>query len=75
MPITRKLEEIVSNLDDMSDTIEEIKDGAESEPIATEKLDRLQTDMTRAADLIEESLETAHPGPESVKAAADGRDS
>lgn len=61
MPNTRKLEEIVSNLDDMSDTIEEIKEQGGCEPVASEKLDKLQTDMTRASDLIEETLETALP--------------
>ena len=61
MPTTRKLEDIVSNLDDMSDTIEEIKDRAEGEPVATGKLDRLQTDMTRTSELIEETLETGVP--------------
>ncbi len=75
MTTTRKLEEIVSNLDDMSETIEEIKDRVESEPIATEKLDRLQTDMTRAADLIEESLETSHPSTEAETPPAGSRDS
>lgn len=74
MPTTRKLEEIVSNLDDMSETIEEIKERVESEPIATGKLDRLQTDMTRASDLIEESLETAHPAGEAETPAAGSRD-
>ena len=61
MPTTRKLEEIVSNLDDMSDTIEEIKDRPGGEPISTRKLDELQTEITRASDLIEETLETGLP--------------
>lgn len=61
MTISRKLEDIVSNLDDMSTTIEEIKEQAESEPIANKKLDSLQTEMTRTAELIEESLEISHP--------------
>lgn len=65
MTTSRKLEDIVSNLDDMSTTIEEIKDRVESEPIATEKLDSLQIEMTRAAELIEESLETSDPAAES----------
>lgn len=61
MANSRKLEDIVSNLDDMSTTIEEIKDKVESEPIATAKLDSLHTEMTRAAAIIEESLEASEP--------------
>ena len=61
MTSTRKLDDIVSNLEDMSETIEDIKDRVGHEPIATEKLDVLQTDMTRTADLIEETLEMTHP--------------
>lgn len=57
MTTSRKLEEIVSNLDDMSETIEELKDRAEAEPVAIEKLDKLQSEMTRVTDRIEESLE------------------
>jgi len=75
MPTTRKLEEIVSNLDDMSDTIEEIKDRSGSDPIATGKLDSLQTEMTRTSDLIEETLETALPAAESKLPADDSGDS
>ena len=75
MPTTRKLEEIVSNLDDMSDTVEEIKDRAGSELIATEKLDQLQTEMTRASDLIEETLETGLPAAEPKLPADDSGDS
>lgn len=41
----------------MSETIEELKDQAEAEPIAIEKLDELQSQMTGAADRIEESLD------------------
>jgi hypothetical protein len=54
----RKLEEIVSNLDDMSETIEEIKDQKGGASDATDKLDSLQGEMTRATDLIEEALES-----------------
>ncbi len=54
---TRKLEEIASNLEDMSETIEEIKTETVTRPDLSEKLDTLQTEMTRAADRIDESLE------------------
>jgi hypothetical protein len=60
---SRKLEDIASNLDDMSVTLEEIKEeikGADRHDTDT-KLDKVQTDMERAADVIEESLETQPP--------------
>jgi len=57
----RKLEDIASNLEDMSTTIEEIKDQVPAAPIETGKLDSLQTEMRRTAELIEESLETSKP--------------
>jgi hypothetical protein len=53
----RTLEDIVSNLDEMSVTIEEIKDqGCAS--ATTDKLDSLREEMTRTAELIEEALES-----------------
>ena len=61
MTTERKLEDIASNLDDMSTTIEEIKDQIPSAPIDTAKLDSLQLEMSRTADLIEESLEAPKP--------------
>ena len=71
----RKLEDIVSNLDDMSTTIEEIKDESGSGPIATGKLDSLQTEMSRTAGLIEETLETPDPAGDSDTPAIPERDS
>jgi predicted RNA-binding Zn-ribbon protein involved in translation (DUF1610 family) len=60
---SRKLEEMASNLDDLSVTLEEIKeeitDGNRRE---TEKLDKVHTEMERAADAIEESLPRHTPG-------------
>ena len=56
---TRKLEEIASNLDDMSVTLEEIKEeikgqgSAESLP----KLDRVHSELERVADVIEEAVD------------------
>ena len=57
MTSTRKLGEIASTLDEMSDTIEEIKERVETEPDAIKKLDRLQAEMARVTEIVEESLE------------------
>ena len=60
---SRQLEEMASNLDDLSLTLEEIKeeitDGSRRE---TEKLDKVHTEITRTADAIEESLMRQTPG-------------
>jgi hypothetical protein len=54
---SRKLEDIASNLDDMSITLEEIKEEiASDDPRSTDKLDQIQNDMERAADKIDDSL-------------------
>ena len=58
MTSSRKLEDIASNLEDMSTTLEEIKDRVGEEPVVADRLESLRTDMTRTAGLIEESLET-----------------
>ena len=54
---------MASNLDDLSVTLEEIKeeitDGNRRE---TEKLDKVHTEMERAADAIEGSLMRQTPG-------------
>ena len=61
--MTRKLEDIASNLDDMSITLEEIKEEiASDDPPSTEKLDQIQNEMERAADAIDDSL--THEPPE-----------
>jgi len=55
---TRKLEEIASHLDDMSVTLEEIREeikGNEKDP--QPKLDKVQADMERAADVIEDVVD------------------
>jgi hypothetical protein len=55
---SRKLEEISSNLDDMSVTLEEIKDEVKSgETGNIEKLDKVQADMEKANDMIDDSLD------------------
>ena len=57
MTIHRQLEDIVANLDDMSVALEEIKDqGVPSD--AADRLNSLDEQMTRAADVIEEALES-----------------
>ena len=74
MTTERKLEDIASNLDDMSTTIEEIKDQGPTAPIDTEKLDSLRTEMSRTAELIEESLETSKPSGDPDSPALSRRD-
>lgn len=57
MTTSRKLEEIASNLDDMSVTLEEIKEEVKEEAIARdEKLDKIHHEIERAADEIDENL-------------------
>ena len=61
--MTRKLEDIASNLDDMSITLEEIKEEiASDDPPSTEKLDQIQNEMERAADAIDDAQ--THEPPE-----------
>jgi hypothetical protein len=58
----RKLEEISSNLDDMSLTLEEIKDEVKSgETGNIEKLDKVQAEMEKATDMIDDSLTPEPP--------------
>ena len=62
MDTSRKLEDISSNLDDMSLTLEEIKDAVQENDTAdTKKLDELQRDVHRAADAIEEVVDPDQP--------------
>ena len=56
----RTLQDVVSDLEEMSVTIEEIKDQG-CGPAAEAKLDSLREEMTRTADFIEEALETEQP--------------
>jgi len=59
---SRKIEEIASDLDDMSVTLEEIKEEIKNDATCdTDKLDKVQTDMKRAADRIDESLTRQPP--------------
>ena len=59
MTTSKKLEDIASDLGDMSVTLEEIKETGNSHD--SEKLDRVQTDLDRAADAIEEALDPEEP--------------
>jgi len=56
-PKKKKLEDIASDLDDISVTLEEIKDESTTHNISDEAFDRVQTDIERAADAIEETLD------------------
>ncbi len=60
MTTSRKLEDIASDLDDMSVTLEEIKDNPSGDA-SEEKLDKVQADIDRAADSIEKSLDPERP--------------
>ena len=61
MTTSRKLEDIASDLDDMSVTLEEIKDNPDSSDASKKKLDKVKADMDRAADSIEETLDPELP--------------
>jgi hypothetical protein len=56
---TRKLEEIASNLDDISVTLEEIKEEVKTgqDPRNLTKLDQVQMDVERVAGVIEEAVD------------------
>ncbi len=57
MTTPRKLEDIASDLDDISVTLEEIKDESKGGCASDEKIDKAQADIERAADKLEESLD------------------
>ena len=58
MSTPRKLGEIASNLDDMSVTLEEIKDTVEQNQSAdTKQLDEIQDGIDRAVDAIEDTVD------------------
>jgi hypothetical protein len=59
---SRKLEEIASNLDDLSVTLEEIKETVKDDEAADpKKLDKIQRGIDRAADAIEEAVDPEPP--------------
>ncbi len=60
MDTSRKLDRIADNLDDMSVTLEEIKeDVGTTEALDTAKLDRVQAEMEKATEMIEECIDPA----------------
>ena len=59
MEKTRQLENIAANLDDISLTLEEIKEtAAEGGRTSAKALDRIEDDVTRAADAIDEAVDS-----------------
>ena len=59
---SRKLEKIASNLDDLSVTLEEIKEAVQDDdPADTKKLDKIQGSIDQAADAIEEVVDPEQP--------------
>ena len=58
MDTDRKLGEVAANLDDMSDSIEELKDAAHEEGSPSEDaLDELQQDVEDASDAIDDVVD------------------
>ena len=65
MDTDRKLGEVAANLDDISDTLEEIKDAVHEGGTPSEgTLDGLQQDVDDASDAIDDVVDQG-PGPES----------
>lgn len=63
MDTNRKLGEVAANLDDMSDSIEELKDVAhEGGPPSDDALDELQENVEQASDLIDEVVDPKRTG-------------
>jgi methyl-accepting chemotaxis protein len=65
MNTDRKLGEVAANLDDMSDTIEELQDAAQEEGAKSRSatLDELKQDVEDASDAIDSIIDQRH-GPE-----------
>jgi len=64
MDTDRKLGEVAANLDDISDTLEEIKDAVHEGGTPSEgTLDELQQDVEDASDAIDTVVDQRH-GPE-----------
>jgi hypothetical protein len=59
MSTDKELQKVAAKLDDVSETLEEIRDASacsEEEPVVR-KLDRVETDVRRAADAIEDAVD------------------
>jgi hypothetical protein len=62
MDRSRKLDTIADNLDEMSVTLEEIKEDVKTtEAVDPGKIDKIQEEMERATEMIEECTDPAHP--------------
>ena len=62
MDTSRKLESIANDLEDMSVTLEEIKEDVKTtEAVDPAKLDRVQAQMEKASDMIEDYVDPAQP--------------
>ena len=62
MDTSRKLDRIANNLDDMSVTLEEIKEDVKTtEAVDPAKLDKVQAQMEKASDMIEDYVDPAQP--------------
>ena len=62
MDTHRKLGEVAANLDDMSETIEEIKDAAAEGTLPSgAALDDLQADVEEASEVIDEVVDPERP--------------
>lgn len=62
MDTSRKLERIAGNLEDMSVTLEEIREGVKTADVLEgAKLDKVQAEIEKATEMIEEYLDPAHP--------------
>jgi hypothetical protein len=57
MTTARTLNEISAQLEEMSITLDEIKDGGTHD---TSQLDQVQSEIERAVEIIDESLNTTH---------------
>jgi methyl-accepting chemotaxis protein len=63
MNTDRKLGEVAANLDDMSDTIEELQDAAQEEEARPRAatLDELKQDVEEASDAIDDVIDPEQP--------------
>ena len=74
MDTDRKLGEVAANLDDISDSIEELKDAAhEADSPSEGALDDLQQDVKDASDAIDEVVDPEQPPNPNPAGSAGGR--
>lgn len=59
---SQQLDRIAGNLDDLSITLEEIKEDVKAtDAVDIRRLDEIQTEMEKATDMIEESIDPGDP--------------